>query len=330
MLGAVVGDFVGSRFEFEPIKTKDFELLHSDCVYTDDTIMTAAVADAILRRQTDLASVLRQWGTTHITSYGMGFWRWLSSEPPAGPYGSWGNGSAMRVSPAAWFATSLDQCLELARWSAAPTHNHPEGVRGAQATAVAIYAARTGMSPPEVRSLIARVFGYDLSRSVAEIRATAEFELKSWISVPEAMICAFEATSFEDAIRNAVSIGADADTQAAIAGSIAECWFPIPAAAGDAALRRTPEEVRRLITHAIERARDFVGRPISKADVDRIPTWDPDIVGRWNREQVIASGGPDREQAYKALDDLEALEQLVKGEGRARRPRFRLFAFGRR
>lgn len=284
MLGAIVGDFVGSRFEFKPIKTKEFDLVHEACIYTDDSVLTIAVAEA-LANDLNMADTLRRHTVENVTSYGPAYWGWANGWIGPGPYGSWGNGASMRVSPAAWFAHSSFECLFRAWASAAVSHDHPEGIRGAQAVALSIYAAMSGWPQADIRKLIEDKFGYDLSKSVDEIRPISEFELKSWISVPRAIVCALEATSFEDAVRNAVSLGGDADTEAAIAGSIAEAIFGVPEELKEAAVKVLPNGLRRILADVIEQSSKVVRKPLSSEDVDEIPTWDPTCVERWNAER---------------------------------------------
>ncbi len=227
MMGAIAGDVAGSIHEFEGIKTKDFELFGPDNFFTDDTVMTVAVADAMLDGG-DIECKMQEWGRAYPgKGYGGFFLRWLHSEDPQ-PYGSYGNGSAMRASPAGWLAESEAQCVAFARASAAPTHDHPEGIRGAEATAWAIWGARTGASAKVLREGIARRYGYDLSRTCDEIRPDYAFDESCQGTCPQAFTAALEAEDFEDAIRLAVSLGGDADTLGAIAGSIAEARFGIP------------------------------------------------------------------------------------------------------
>ena len=226
MYGAIIGDIVGSRFEWMPHKTKEFELFTSDCTPTDDSVLTVAVAEAIMS-DNDFESHLRYWGVKYPNAgYGGAFLDWLMNDFPA--YNSYGNGSAMRVSPIGWMYESLEETRKMARMSAEVTHNHPEGVKGAESVASAIWLARNGHSKTQIKNYIQREFGYDLDRKVDDIRKTYHFDVTCQGSVPEAIICFLESTDFEDAIRNAVSLGGDSDTQAAIAGSIAEAYFGIP------------------------------------------------------------------------------------------------------
>ena len=234
MLGAIAGDIIGSVYEWERIKTKDFPLFGEGVAFTDDSVCTVAVADCILRGG-DFARSLKDYGRRYPgRGYGGMFAHWLASESLK-PYGSFGNGAAMRVSPVAWLARDEAEVLALARGSAAATHDHPRGIAGAQAVALAMWRARAGAAPADVRSEIGARFGYDLSRSVAAIRPGYGFDETCDGTVPQALICALEATDYEDAIRNAVSLGGDADTLACIAGGLAEALFALPEAiAGEA------------------------------------------------------------------------------------------------
>ena len=226
MYGAIIGDIVGSRFEWMPHKSKEFELFTSDCTPTDDTVLTIAVAEAIMT-DNDFEYYLRHWGVKYpYAGYGGTFIRWLANEIPA--YNSYGNGSAMRVSPIGWAYHDLETTREMARKSAEVTHNHPEGIKGAESVASAIWMARNRYNKNEIKQYIEKEFGYDLSRKLDDIRKTYRFDVTCPGSVPEAIICFLEGEDFEDVIRNAVSLGGDSDTQAAIAGSIAEAFFGIP------------------------------------------------------------------------------------------------------
>lgn len=226
MLGAIAGDIIGSRFEFDhKFKSKDFDLFHDDCRYTDDTAMTIAVSDWLLN-EGDLAKYFLKWYVRcgKSLSYGGMFENWLNRWEQE-PYNSYGNGSAMRVSSVAWFAQTEEEALNLAEKSAEITHNHPEGIKGAKATAHAIWLGRQGEGADAIRSKIEAEYGYDLSESVDDIREYYRFDETCQGTVPQALICALEATDFEDAIRNAISIGGDSDTVAAITGSVAEAIF---------------------------------------------------------------------------------------------------------
>lgn len=231
MYGAMIGDIAGSKYEFDSIKTKDFPLVSSGCTFTDDTVMTVAVAKALLRARQESASFesilvheMQDFGKRYPgRGYGGMFARWLRSNKPL-PYNSFGNGSAMRVSPCGLVATSLDEALALSEASARVTHDHPEGIKGAQAVAASIYLAKTGKTRDEIAAYVREHF-YDLALSVDEIRPTYSFDVTCQGSVPEAIVCFLESSSFEDTVRNAVSLGGDSDTQAAIAGSIAWTYY---------------------------------------------------------------------------------------------------------
>ncbi len=252
MLGAVIGDIVGAPYEGRgrQIKTKDFPLFGPYSRFTDDTVCTAAVAD-ILMHDKPPAETMQQWCRRHPRKgYGGNFGRWIYSPDPA-PYKSWGNGAGMRVSPAAYLnKDSLSNALEASDKVTAVTHNHPEGMKGARAITHAIWLAFNGADPQEIRSEIVSTYGYDLSRSVDEIRPDYSFDVSCQGTVPEAITCALEATSFEDAVRNAVSLGGDSDTLAAIAGPIAEALHGIP--------REIEEEAECRLLDALDRPLDIL------------------------------------------------------------------------
>ena len=234
MIGAIIGDVVGSRFEFDNLKSKNFELFHKRCTFTDDTVMTLALAKALLRYErindieefkAELVKVMHKVGMRYPDcGYGGRFQIWISKGEKE-PYNSYGNGSAMRASPVAWYAGSLEECEALARASAEVTHNHPEGVKGALATAGAVYLARTGRSMEQIRRYVAKYYTIDFT--LDGIRRNYGFYETCQKSVPQALEAFFESDSFEDAIRNAVSIGGDSDTIAAITGSIAEAYYGV-------------------------------------------------------------------------------------------------------
>ena len=231
IIGAISGDIIGSSREHYRIKTKDFDLFPYRSIFTDDTVMTLAVASWLCEDKDSidvLIKNLKYYGNRYINAgYGRSFLNWLVMDDPK-PYGSWANGSAMRVSPCAWVADSLEEAQRLAEMSAIVTHDHPEGIKGALSTCDAIYLARTGASKDEIKSHIERNYNYDLSRRLDDIRPFYQFEISCALSVPESIICFLEAEDFEDTIRNAVSLGGDSDTQAAIAGSIASAYWDVP------------------------------------------------------------------------------------------------------
>lgn len=238
MYGAILGDIVGSPYEFDcnNYKAKDFPLFSRRSDFTDDTVMTLAVAKALLssRGQDDtaikaaLVREMQQLGRSYPDrGYGARFSRWLYADASQ-PYHSYGNGSAMRVSPAAWLAEDMEEALHLAQLTAEVTHDHPKGIKGAQATAAAIFLARTGHDKAEIKASVEREFGYDLSRTCDEIRPTYHHVESCQETVPQAITAFLESTDFEDALRTAVSLGGDSDTLAAITGSIAEAFYGVP------------------------------------------------------------------------------------------------------
>lgn len=231
ILGAICGDVIGSVYERHSIKTKDFELFCRLSKFTDDTVLTLAIANWLFEDKDSnevLTKNLRGFALDYPNAgYGRSFFNWLYGDSLQS-YGSWSNGSAMRVSPCAWVANSLEESQKLAKMSAMVTHSHPEGVKGALATSDAIYLAKTGSKKDEIKNHIESTYEYDLSRTLDEIRPDYSFELECAKSVPESIICFLEAKNYEDAIRNAVSLGGDADTQAAIAGSISSAYWDIP------------------------------------------------------------------------------------------------------
>ncbi len=235
MLGAILGDIIGSAYEFSPLKTKEFPLFSPESHPTDDSIMTVAISLVTAasdctdekKYKADIVRFMRLLGREYPQAgYGMRFSKWLFSDDDI-PYHSYGNGSAMRVSPVAWKAQSLAEAERLARWSAEVTHDHPDGVRGAQAVAAAIYLARTEHSMGRIRGYVSSYY-YPLDFRIDKIRPSYRYDETCSGSVPQAIECFLESTGYEDAVRNAVSLGGDADTQACIAGSIAEAYFGIP------------------------------------------------------------------------------------------------------
>lgn len=224
MIGAIGGDVIGSVYEHRQIKTKDFPLFHPLCRFTDDSVLTVAVAHAIL---TDMPYVdaLRSIGRRHPNAgYGRSFITWLLSRS-SDPYGSWGNGAAMRVSPVGFAYETEDDVLAQAERTAIVTHDHPEGVKGAQATALAVFLARKGADKEAIRRSISRQFGYDVDRTVDDIRPAYAFDISCQGTVPEAIVSFLDSQSYEDAVRNAISLGGDSDTLACIAGGIAAAFY---------------------------------------------------------------------------------------------------------
>lgn len=243
MLGTVIGDIAGSRFEFDNYRHTDFDIFSTDSDFTDDTICTVAIADWVSQGCNDhLASILQGWCRAYPCpkgAYGGRFSQWIEWKDPE-PYNSWGNGSAMRVSAVGWAFATLEETLHFAEQSAAVTHNHPEGIKGAQAVAAAIFWARTGMGKAQIKENITRQFGYDLSQSCDQIRPHYHFNESCQETVPQAVTAFLESDDFEHAIRLAVSLGGDSDTLAAITGSIAEAYYGIPASMREHALAILP------------------------------------------------------------------------------------------
>ncbi len=255
MIGAIFGDIVGSVYEFNNIKTKAFTLFGKRCDFTDDTVMTVAVADALmqLKRPIDLdvfksalVEAFHRYGKLYPDrGYGGRFAEWLINEERT-PYYSYGNGSAMRVSPVAWYATSLGEALALAKASAEVTHDHPEGIKGAVVTAGAVYLARTGARKEEIRAFVSAY--YDMHFTLDEIRPCYTFNETAQDTVPQAMQAFFESISFEDAIRSGVSIGGDSDTLAAICGAVAEAYYGMSEGEKGKALSYLDEGLRTVVS----------------------------------------------------------------------------------
>lgn len=242
LLGAIAGDIIGSVYEFNTCKSTSFTLFYGGSRYTDDTVMTIANADWLLSGDS-LLGIMQDFGNRYpYVGYGGMFCEWLHAYDPQ-PYNSWGNGSAMRVSPVGWVFETLEETLEAAKQSAEITHNHPEGIKGAQATAACIFLARTGKSKQEIKEYIEDYFGYNLSRTCDEIRPTYQFNESCQGTVPESIIAFLDSTDFESAIRLAVSLGGDADTMGAITGGIAEAFYGgVPEHIKIEVLKRLPNE----------------------------------------------------------------------------------------
>lgn len=245
MYGAIIGDIIGSRFEFDNgSKSREFQLFTKDCEFTDDTVMTIAVAEALMDAGPDaceeevkahLIRSMKKWGKAYPhAGYGARFIRWVLTED-AKPYGSYGNGSAMRVSSAGWLYDSIERTREVARWTAEVTHNHPEGVKGAESLAAAIFMARNGASLSDIEMFLIEEFGYDLSRTLDDIRPVYYHVEDCMRTMPEAYTCFLESDNFESTIRNVMYIGGDTDTLGAIAGALAEAFWGIPLGMVDAA-----------------------------------------------------------------------------------------------
>ena len=267
MYGAILGEMIGAPYEFDRgHKTKDFPLFTEESQFTDDSVMTLAVAEALLdsmggtevQIKDALVRSMQKWGHRYPNAgYGGMFWHWLRVKDPK-PYGSFGNGSAMRVAAAGWLYDSLEETRQAARWTAEVTHNHPEGVKGAESVAAAIWLARHGSSKEEIKDYIVREFGYDLSRTCDEIRPGYHHVETCQQTVPEAITAFLESTTLEDMIRTAVSLGGDCDTLTCIAGSMAEAMFGVPLLFEAECKARLPKDQRAVL----ERFDEARGRTI--------------------------------------------------------------------
>ena len=246
MLGAIAGDIVGSIYEVRNIKSKDFPLFRDISRFTDDSVLTVAVANTILNNGNYGNNIKQYYRRYPYVGYGGNFIKWGESDSSE-PYNSWGNGSAMRVSPVGSAFNDLETVLAEAKKSAEVTHNHPEGIKGARATAAAIYLARNGKSKQEIKSYIEENFGYNLNRTIEEIRPIYRFDVSCQGSVPEAIIAFLDSTDFEDAIRNAVSIGGDSDTISCICGGIAQAFYGLPKSIADTALGYLDDDLKSTV-----------------------------------------------------------------------------------
>ncbi len=228
MIGAIAGDMIGSVYEHKNVKSKDFPLFSPGSCITDDSVLTLAIADCIMNGHSCHDNLLKYYHAYPNFGYGGKFHVWANSKNPK-PYNSYGNGSAMRISPVGFAFSSLEEVLEKAREFSSVTHNHPEGIKGAQATASAIFLARNGKAKAEIKQFIESTFNYDLSRHIDEIRPDYSFDVTCQGSVPQAIRAFLDSTDYEDAVRCAISIGGDSDTIACIAGGIAQAFYgPIP------------------------------------------------------------------------------------------------------
>jgi ADP-ribosylglycohydrolase len=248
MIGAIVGDIIGSVHEYAGTKSTDFELYHPDCSFTDDTVLTVAVADCLLHGHSYVDAFHEYFKRYPQAGYGMRFTRWAVRRSRES-YHSWGNGSAMRVSPVAYALDSFEQALAEAKRTAEVTHDHPEGICGAQAVTAAVYMARHGEAKAKIRETLERLFGYELNRRLDEIRPGYSFDESCQRTVPEAVIAFMEAENYEDAIRKAICLGGDADTLACITGGIAAAYYGgVPQEMTAWALARLDEPLRGVTT----------------------------------------------------------------------------------
>ncbi len=253
MIGAIAGDIIGSIYEWDNIKTKGFRLFSPECSFTDDTVLTVALADTILTGTPYEDNLKRYYRQYPGRGYGSSFHRWAQG-PSFKPYNSWGNGAAMRISPAGFAYDDLDTLLDRVEEFTAVTHNHPEGIKGGQATAGAIMLARTGAGKTDIKEFIEGRFGYDLSRHVDEIRPTYRFNESCQDTVPQAIRAFLDSTDFEDAIRNAISLGGDSDTLACITGGIAQAFYgSVPAEITDRVYEILDDHLQGITRRFMER-----------------------------------------------------------------------------
>jgi len=253
MLGAVAGDIIGSVHEFRHEKTTNFPLFVEGSRFTDDTVLTVAVAECLLTGASYVDSFHEYTRAYPDGCYGLRFWRWVESGSRE-PYNSWGNGAAMRVSPVGFARPSLEEVLFEAKRSAEVTHDHPEGVRGVQATAASVFLARRGESKDGIREFVQSRFGYDLDRTIEDIRPTYSFDESCQGTVPEAIIAFLDSSDYEGTVRLAISLGGDADTLACIAGGIAEAFYGgVPRAIAEQAMARLDDRLRDAVLRFYER-----------------------------------------------------------------------------
>ena len=250
MIGAIAGDIIGSIYEFDNIKTTKFELFQDTCIFTDDTVLTVALAESILTGRS-YESLMREYYRRYPDAgYGRHFRKWATGEYK-GAYGSCGNGSAMRISPVGWAYQSLDEVLQKAEESTSITHNHPEGIKGAQATASAIFMARSGSSKDDIRKYVTNTFGYNLTMTCDDIRPAYTFDGTCQGTVPQALVAFLDSSDFESAIRLAVSLGGDTDTLACITGGIAEAFYGVPECISDKVYQYLDEPLSNIVNEFV-------------------------------------------------------------------------------
>ncbi|MGN1022469.1 MAG: ADP-ribosylglycohydrolase family protein [Lachnospiraceae bacterium] len=321
MYGAILGDMVGAPYEFKQgSRDRNFEMWNNGAGFTDDTVMTIAVADALLSlpEETDddavkeaLVRSMQRWGRRYPDAgYGQRFSRWLRMKDPK-PYGSWGNGSAMRVSSVGWLCDTLEETRACARLTAEVTHNHPEGIRGAEAAASAIFLGRTGASKEKIREYLAGEFGYDLSRTCDEIRMGDRKSVSCQKTVPEAVRAFLEGEDFEDVIRTAVSLGGDCDTIACIAGGMAEAYYGIPEEMKAEVRKRLGEDMRAVLDR-------FEARVLAKVQKPSLPE-DPTLSGNERMEEAIQRYCHDASRE-NLKDVLEVIRKRMHEEGHLLHP----------
>ncbi len=305
MYGAILGDMIGAPYEFDRgDKTKEFPLFVDESCFTDDTVMTIAVAEALMNtmgKQPDevkkaLISSMQDWGHRYPDAgYGGRFYSWLFYSDEPEPYSSYGNGSAMRVASAGWLYPTLEETLQYARLSAEVTHNHPEGIKGAEATAAAIFLARNGASKDEIRGFIIQEFGYDLSRTCDEIRPGYYHVESCQETVPEAITAFLEGEDFEDVIRTAVSLGGDCDTLTCIAGSLAEAFYGVPEELKTECRKRLSEDMLKVLDQ------------FEELRINDQPFTDPFLEGNEMIEDAIAAYQTNKDEAH-----LSALLEVIR------------------
>ena len=256
LIGAVAGDIIGSTYEWDNVKTTDFKLFRRKSRFTDDTVLTMAVAKSILDNEDFGANIQKFARKYPHRGYGSFFRKWIHSENPQ-PYGSYGNGGAMRVSPVGFAFNDIDKVLKKAKESAEPTHNHPEGIKGAQAIASAIFWARKGKDKNYIRTFVENTFGYDLNFTIESLRPTYQFSATAPDTVPHAIVAFLDSTDFENAIRLAISLGGDSDTIAAMTGSIAAAFYKnIPETITEEVEKFLPDEFINIMNRFDEIYRD--------------------------------------------------------------------------
>ena len=333
MLGAVAGDIIGSVYEFQNVKSTDFELFTPWSTFTDDSVMTLAVAKWLMEDKTHsqhhLIRCMQELGQKYPKAgYGGNFDWWLRQENPR-PYESWGNGSGMRVSPVGLYAKTLNEALALAAVTASVSHNHPEGIKGAQAIATSVFLCKEGKSKQEIKAYVEMTFGYNLDRTIDEIRPNYYFDVSCQGSVPEAIIAFLEGNSFEEVVRQAISLGGDADTIGCMAGAIAACIYPIPDSIVEKCNGLLTDDLREINNHFFAFLTDGVSETKDQLLVYKetlVQEHEPDIIWNTNDDEhlIISQDKEDtkddyelsrflRAQGYERNGYNDALQEVVDG-----------------